>query len=681
MPHTLVIAEKPQMGRDIAQALSGLTGASVRNGDLCQHVGNICVVGAQGHLFALASPEEYGDQFHFPWRVDPLPVLPENFRIEPNFQKDKGKVVNSDLTQIIRKRLARIKELIQAADVVVHAGDPDREGQLIVDDIIRQFDFKGQVKRLWLHAQTTDGILDAWKAMKDNQVYANLGFAAVAWRESDWVIGMNATRAFSAIWWRKGHKGILNIGRVVAPVVGLIDQREKDIQSFVPTNHFGLRAHIAIAPHAPFVGTWIKPQDGEGRPEFDPTGKMIIDRKFIDGIKNKCEGKVARIVVADTIPKRERPPLLFSLTELQKMAARMGYSPDDTLKAAQALYEVHKLTSYPRTECQYAPESEHRKASSTIKSLMGNFGDSWSPPSGWDASRKSDAFDDKKLGDHFAIIPQPVSCPVGKLKPIERDVYKLICRQYLAQFFPHHEYSATTLVAEVAGEQFKATGRVPMVEGWRCLFGGGNAVKKGGPDCDEQDSLPHVKVGDQGKAAPVEIEAKKTEAPRRFDAITLLDAMERAHMYVTDPKVKAKLKQVEGIGTAATRAATIAKAVATELIGEDRSGKVISYYPTPKGMGYVMCVTETLTKPDLTAWFEGKLEELAKGQLSYVEYRQMLTKLTNHIIASAKDGSALQKMPGPDDLPAAVQVKRSKRPAGAARKSTGLKRAPARKAL
>lgn len=668
------------MGREIAEALADLTGNSVRNGELCQHVGDICVVGAQGHLFALSDPDEYGEQFHFPWRVEPLPVLPERFLIEPNFEKSKGKVVNSDLTKSIRSRIARIKDLIRSADTVIHAGDPDREGQLIIDDILREFKFKGQVKRLWLHAQTLEGIQDAWRAMKDNKVYANLGLAAVARRESDWVIGMNSTRAFTTIWWKKGHKGILNIGRVVTPVVGLIVRREKEIESFVPTNHYSLRAHLAIGSHEPYIANWIKPQDGEGRPEFDPTGKLIIDRRYIESIHAQCNGKPAKIVLAETNPKRERAPLLFSLTELQKMAAKMGHSPDATLKAAQALYESHKLTSYPRTECQYAPESEHRKAPSTIKAILANFGDAWEPPAGWDASRKSAAFDDKKLGDHFAIIPLPASCSVSGLKPIERDVYKLICRQYLAQFFVHHEYSATTLIAEVCGHQFKATGRVPLVEGWRCLFGGSKAVKKGGPDSDEQDSLPPVQVGDTGIANPVEIEAKKTEPPRRFDAITLLDAMERAHMFVTDPKVKATLKQVEGIGTAATRAATIAKAVATDLIGEDRSGKVISYYPTPKGMGYVMCVTETLTKPDLTAWFEGKLEELADGRLQYDEYRKMLAKLTNHIIGSAKDGSALKKMPGPDELPAAVEVKRSRKASSAKRKSTGLKRASPRKA-
>lgn len=665
------------MGRDIAAALSHLFGTGVRSDGLCQHVGKYTVVGAQGHLFALAAPDEYGEQFHFPWRVGPLPVLPDEFIIEPNYQKEKGKVVNSSLTQAIRARLSKIKELIKDAEEVVHAGDPDREGQLIVDDIIRQFKFRGPVKRLWLHAQTSDGIQEAWRTMKDNKVYANLGVAAVARRESDWAIGMNATRAYSALWWQKGHKGILNIGRVVTPVVGMIVQREKDIENFVPIDHYSLRAHINIGQHAPFIASWVKPTDGEGRSEFDSSGKLVIDRKYVAGIQAKCNNQQAEIIVADTTSKKERPPLLFSLVELQKMAARMGYSPDEVLAAAQSLYEKHKLTSYPRTECQYAPESEHAKAPSVIKNILSNFSGTWAIPSGWDAKRKSDSWDDKKLAEHFAIIPLASSCAVGGLTQIERDVYKLVCRQYIAQFFPHYEFMATTLIARVVDETFKATGRIPTAEGWRALFGGMEAAKKksADPDSDEQDNLPAVKVGDLGKASPIDLEAKKTKPPSRFTSITLLEAMEKAYLFVTDPKVKARLRQVEGIGTSATRASIIARAISTGLAGDDRSGKIITYYPTPKGFGYIMCISETLTKPDLTAWFEGKLDDLAKGALQYEDYRKMLARLVDHVISSVKSGAALQMMPSPDQMPAAVEVKKSRK-STAPRKTTGLKRAP-----
>jgi DNA topoisomerase-3 len=673
MSKILVIAEKPSMGRDIADALSAKLGVPVRNGGLCQHVGQYTVVGAQGHLFSLVYPEEYGTQFAFPWRVGVLPVLPETFLLEPNYERKNGKVVDSSLTQSIRTRLGKIAELIATADEVIHAGDPDREGQLIIDDILRHFDFRGGVRRLWLHAQTRDGILDALQKMKDNATYTNLGIAAVARRESDWAIGMNATRAYSAVWWQKGHKGVLNVGRVVTPVVGMIVQREKDIENFVPINHYTLRAHVHIGANDPFIATWVKP-NGEGRPEFDVSGKLVIDRAFVQAIQAKCEGKPAKIITADKTPKSEKPPLLFSLVELQKMAARMGYSPDEVLAAAQALYEKHKLTSYPRTECQYAPESEHLKAGDVIKSISSNFASVWPIPAGWDAKRKSEAWNDAKLAEHFAIIPLTTSCPVGGLSKIEKDVYRLICRQYLAQFFPRFEFLATTLVVQVEGETFKATGKTPTVEGWRCLFGGASAVaKKTGPDSDEQDCLPGVSLGQTGRAKPIDLEANKTQPPKRFTAITLLEAMEKAYLFVTDPKVKAKLKQVEGIGTAATRATIIARTVSTGLAAEDRTGKVISYMPTPKAFGYIACLSQTLTKPDLTAWFEGKLDDLSKGALKYIDYRIMLAKLVDHVITAAKNGTALQNMPRPEDMPAQVAAKKPRK--SAPRKTAGAKRA------
>jgi DNA topoisomerase-3 len=652
MPKILVIAEKPSMGRDIADALGLMLRMNVTKGELCQYVGDYIIVGAQGHLFSLVDGEHYGAQFAFPWRIEALPVLPQEFVIEPNFQKVHGKVVNNDLTKSIRARIARIKVLIADADEVVHAGDPDREGQLIIDDVLRHVRFKGPVRRLWLHAQTCEGIQDAWRKMRDNKTYANLGIAAVARRESDWAIGINATRAYSALWWKKGHKGVLNIGRVVTPVVGMIVQREKDIRAFVPIDHFTLKAQINIGDKAPFVASWIKPI-GEGRPEFDPSGKLIINRSMVSGVAQKCHGKMAIITVSEKSAKKESPPLLFSLVDLQKMAAKMGHSPEDVLTAAQSLYEKHKLLSYPRTECQYAPESEWLHAGDVISAITRNFSGSWTIADGWDPQRRSRAWDDKKLAEHFAILPLKTTRSVANLGKIERDVYRLVCRQYLAQFFPAYEYMAATVVADVAGERFKATGKAPTQEGWRAIYGGAAAAARRSDGEDEsQDGLPNLSVGEKGVADPIELLSKKTEPPKRFTAITLLEAMEKVHLFVTDPKVKAQLKSIEGLGTAATRAATISKVVTAGFAVEERAGKVISYAPTAKAFAYIESVPDALAKPDLTAWFEGKLEELKGGTLAYDRYRILLAKLVGKAIEAAKDGSALMKMPGVQDMPA-----------------------------
>ena len=661
----LVIAEKPQMGRDIADALSRMNQTPVQRGDLCQRVGNYVVTGAQGHLFALAEPEHYGNEFSFPWRAEVLPVLPDTFVLEPNFVKERGKVINNDLTKSICARLGRLKELIKEATEVIHAGDPDREGQLIIDDILREFGFKGPVKRLWLHAQTLDGIEDAWLKMKSNRDYANLGLAAVARRESDWAIGMNSTRAFTAQWWKKGHKGVLNIGRVVTPVVGMIVQREKDIRAFQPIDHFTLKAKIQIDQHPEFQAAWVKPS-GEP-PEFDPSGKIVLSRAMVETIAKRCTGSKAEIIVSDKTPKKEAAPLLFSLTELQKMAAKMGYSPDDVLKAAQSLYEKHKLTSYPRTECQYAPESEHKKAAQVLQTIVANFSGSKQIQPGYDHSRKSKSWNDAKLAEHFAIIPLPTKLSVDQLSKIESDVYWLVCRQYLVQFYADYEFMATVIVAQVQDQKFKATGSVPTILGWREIYGG--AVKKKVDDDEAQDDLPNVNAGDKGVANAVTVIAKKTERPKRFTAITLLEAMEKAYLFVTDPKVKAALKQVEGLGTAATRASVIAKIVTAGFATEDKAGKVISYAPTPKAMTYIECVPENLAKPDLTAWFEGKLEELSKGTLEYQKYREFLSKLVCQFISTAKDGVAYSKMPTPEQMPTAVVQAKKAAPAKRSSKS------------
>lgn len=264
------------------------------------------------------------------------------------------------------------------------------------------------------------------------------------------------------------------------------------------------------------------------------------------------------------------------------------------------------------------------------------------------------------MAEHFAILPLKTSLSVSSLSKIERDVYRLVCRQYLVQFFAAYEYMATTVVADVAGERFKATGKAPMQEGWRVIYGGAAAAASRRSDGEDepQDGLPDVSVGDKGIADPVELISKKTEPPKRFTAITLLEAMEKVHLFVTDLKVKAQLKSVEGLGTAATRAATIAKVVTAGFAVQEMAGKVISYAPTAKAFAYIESVPDALAKPDLTAWFEGKLEALKGGTLAYERYRVLLAKLVDKAIESAKDGSALMKMPGVQAAPAAPVSKK-----------------------
>jgi len=653
----LIIAEKPAMGRDIAKALASMLQVSVGVDRLAQHVGDWMVIGAQGHMFKLVDAESYGDEYSFPWRISTLPVIPERFLLEPNFETKNGVVIESSLTIGKRQRLAQIRELLSKADEVVHAGDPDREGQSIVDDLLNEFGFQGPVSRLWLHAQTDEGIRDAWLKKKPNSDYGNLGIAAVARRESDWAIGINNTRAYSALWWQKGHKGLLQIGRVFSPLVGMIVQRENDIRNFVPVDHYSVQAKIEIDGHSPFLADWIKPED-DGSGNFDANGRLI-NRALAADVVKVCQKQVATVVLATRVADKEACPLLFSLMDLQKGAARLGYSPDQVLDAAQALYEKHKLTSYPRTECQYAPESEHLKAAEVFSAIKNNFSGQWTIAPGFDSGRKSRSWNDKKLGDHFAIIPLASRANLGSLSQCEKDVYQMICRQYIAQFFPPYEYTQTTLEVQVWDQYFRAAGRTPGFLGWRELFGGAPKAGDAG-DLSNQSILPPVQLNDEGVATQVDLIRNKTKPPARFNAITLLEAMERAYLFATDPKVIKKLKQVEGIGTAATRAQTISKTLSSGLVKEDKSNRIISYYPTPKAFGYIQSIPPVMAKPDLTAWFEGKLEQMKEGSLGYAEYRVMLSKLIHHTLEEAKNGEALRRMPAPDELPEPVAASRRK---------------------
>lgn len=663
------------MGRDIAQTLSNMLRLPVMRSELAQIVGPYTVIGAQGHLFALSEPETYGSQFASPWRLASLPVLPEKFTLQPNLQRRSGKIIDSDLNKSIRTRLAQIKVLLKNADEVINCGDPDREGHLIISDILREFKFTGPVKRLWLHAQTPEGIEQAWHAMKDNALYANLELSALARRESDWAIGINNTRAYTILWHKKGHSGVLNIGRVVTPVVGMMVQREKDINNFKPTFHFGLKAQFGVGNDS-FWALWQKPS-GEP-PVFDATGKLIVDKSFVQNVQTQCNGSTATITESLKTPKREGPPLLFSLTELQKMAAKIGYSPEDVLKAAQALYEKHKLTSYPRTECQYAPESEHKHSKKVLDAIVKNFTGAWSIPPKYNPAQKSRAWDDAKLAEHYAILPLATACDINTLTQLERDVYKLICRQYLVQFYGDYEYLNTTIFARAGEHTFKATGNVPVQLGWREIYGGAAKAKAG--DDEAQENLPNVSKSDAARVLKTELLSKQTEPPKRFTAITLLEAMERAHQFVTDPRVKAALKEVSGLGTAATRANIIAKIVSSGFAVEQKTNvsgkgsKVITYVPTAKALTYIACVPERLATPDLTAWFEGKLDELLKGTLSYDRYREILAKLVHASLESALNGEAIGKIPNVQDMPA-EQVTTKK--AAAPRKKTFTRKSKA----
>jgi len=661
----LIIAEKKQLAIDIANTL----GKPIDHGSFFE-LPNYDVVPAQGHLLSQAQAEDYDPKYK-KWRLEDLPINPPVFKMVIKRDKQTG-----ETNRYAKNQLTVMKRLMANASQVINAGDPDREGQIIVDEILTFLGCKLPTKRLWLHKQTTEGIRDGMANLKDNRQYEGLSKAAKCRAEADWLVGINNTRGYTVAWQSRGHEGVFNVGRVKTPVIGLVVQREIDIENFKPQTYFVIKATIKTLK-GNFDAKWIR---GERHKEgFDSEGRLL-------------DGKIAQSIVDNTImqmgiieeAKRERvkvsPPLLFSLGDLQKLAYGFGLSPDRTLEIAQSLYDTHKLTSYPRTSCAYAPESEWKRASTVISALKENFGDQWDFAGRPEASIKSPAWNDKKLGAHYAIIPLETRRPVANLSKDEQLVYRLIVRQYIAQFHPDYEYDATKLVALVNGERFGAYGQVPGALGWHQII----PLSKANKDDSANAPLPSVNKGEQCRSNPVVAETAKTKPPPRYNGGTLLDAMEEAWKLVSDPKIKATIKQVEGIGTDATRSNIIKECLDGGFFVETKIDRSNVYIPTQKGRIYMKAVDPDLTKVDLTAYVEGQLEQIKDGKLEVSKFRELLERFMNRILVKVKDGTVAASMPSPDQVPPDTFGKKKTGKAGSklarSRSGLGSKTPEARKA-
>lgn len=570
------------MATDIAKALGRF---ERRNGYF--EVGDDIVTFAVGHLLGQATPDAYGEQYgrDRPWSFDTLPIVPTAWK---TFVYPETK-----------DQLAILGQLLKTADTVVNCGDAAREGQMIVDEIIAHFGFKGRAQRLWLQSMTPEGIRKAMRQIKDNSAYANLMASAVARSRADWLFGMNLTRAFSIPWKQAGHKGALHIGRVKTPTLCFVVERELAIRSFVPKDYFLVRCEIEH-PNGAFIATWQPAEDSDF---LDEEGR-IASRDTAETMATWFDGMPSEIRSCETQAKAVSPPLPFSLGDLQKEAnGLLGLSPSQTLEIAQALYETHKLTSYPRTDYNHLPEEEHKHAQQLIEAAMSNFGAAWPFKEEPDFTIKSPAWDSKKIGDHHAIRPtETKDYDLNRLSKNELAVYRLVVRNFLAQFYPNYRYNATSVIVDCDGETLKATGNTPIAAGWRVLFG---QPKEDG----EESALPAMKNGDLVVIGKATVEAKKTSPPPRFTGASLIDAMERAHLFVADETLKSSLKGA-GIGTPATRAGIVDELVSQGYLEIEKK----HYLPTERAMLLHQAIPIALRKPDSTALIEDTLKRIESGE-------------------------------------------------------------------
>lgn len=627
----LYIAEKPSVGRELAKCL---TGPVVRHDGYLETRDGI-VTWLFGHILRQAEPDEYNPQYKR-WRAEDLPIIPDQWKLFV----DKN----------CEKQFAIVKSLIEKADEIVHGGDPDREGQLLVDEVLDYIGTTKPVKRILLNALDETSIKKANSNLRENRDFFNLKQSALARVRADWLIGMNLSRAYTLAARRAGHdKLVLPIGRVKTPTLALVVRREREIENFKPVDYYTIKGIFAHA-NGSFQAQW-KPKDTMAGLDSE---NRLIDRQI-------AEDKLAFfqalphdgvITAYQKTKKQEAQPLPFSLSTLQVLAGKMyGYAPQVVLDTAQKLYEK-KLTTYPRSDCEYLPTNQFSDAGKILQNLAYAGDDeiaAWAPKA--DTKIKSRAWNDKKISAHHAIIPTTVKANVLALTAEERNLYHLIARGYIAQFYPVHTYDQTKVEVTYKEELFTASGRTERELGWKEMY---QSKRKKSEDDDENKdedesdkTLPAMKKKDGANWTGGDITQRATKPPVRFTPSTLLAGMKEIHKYVKNPEAKKQLKDVYGIGTEATRATIIDDLIKRKFMTAKGKKKYLS--PTPAAFLLIDALPDEMTYPDSTAIWEDKLHSMSEGDGSLDEFLKGQIEFTRRLCSKA--GNARMEVTGENVCP------------------------------
>lgn len=605
---TLIIAEKPDMGRNIAAAIE----PRAKNHRTYMEGEQYIITWAIGHLIGLAEPDAY-DAKYKKWNMMDLPIIPESFKLVPNRK-------TSDQLKVIMELSKRSSQLVNCCD----AG---REGQYIFSLIQRHLKLNQPVKRLWISDLTPESIRKGFAELKDGSEYDNLTKAATARSEADWLIGMNGSRAFTT-----KHNVLLSVGRVQTPVLALIYDRQKTIESFSSLKYFVVEAALAQGETS-FRGTW--------------QGDRLNDGAKAAAIAAKVKGKMGAVASYEAKDVKEYPFKLYDLTLLQREAnGRYGFSAKKTLDTAQALYEKHKVISYPRTNSNYVTEQNIPEMHKALAALQGTAYDKWVGSANRALVHKGNKFicNPSKVEDHHAILP--TTRKAGSLSPDEAKLYDLIVKRFLSQFYPPAEYKAHTVLTEVEGETFKSNIKELRSLGWKAIYADDKKEKtdkKTDKNEKDQDANDEVEVAfpfhldkNQGVACiDAEAKEKETQPPKAFTEGTLLKAMESAGKVIEDEEVRDAMKD-SGLGTPATRAATIERLKNMEYVV--MQGKRILI--TQKGRTAIELIraagVELLTSPEMTGMWEKRLSEIARGTASDAQFMENVKKFATMIVQKVK---------------------------------------------
>jgi DNA topoisomerase III len=612
MGKALIIAEKPSVATDISKALGGFK----KEGDYFEN-DQYVIASAVGHLLELCVPDQF-EVKRGKWSFANLPVIPPHFDLRP-IEKSES-------------RLKLLIRLIKRKDVdrLINACDAGREGELIFRYIVQHARTEKPIQRLWLQSMTPTAIRDGFQALRNEATMRPLADAAICRSESDWLVGINGTRAMTAFNSKTGGFHLTTVGRVQTPTLAILVEREEKIKKFVPRDYWELHGTFE-AKNGSYTGRWFDESFARDKKEGDTElrSERIWDLQRAEEIRARCLGKTG-VVTEESKPTTQAAPLLYDLTSLQREAnGRFGFSAKMTLQIAQALYEKHKVLTYPRTDSRALPEDYMPTVQRTLETLQqtqyGTFAGQILQQ-GWVRPNKR-VFNNAKVSDHFAIIP--TSQAPRTLSEPEAKLYDMVTRRFLAVFYPSAEFLVTTRITRVEQEAFKSEGKVMVNPGWRAVYG---------HEVAQDDSTPNLVAivnGEQVNTVTIDLQANQTKPPPRFSEATLLSAMEGAGKLIEDEELREAMS-AKGLGTPATRASIIEGLLFEKYI--QRLGRELQ--PTAKAISLIALLRglgiPELCSPELTGDWEFRLKQMERGQLKRPDFMKQIEEMTRHIVEKTR---------------------------------------------
>ena len=586
----LFLCEKPSQGNDIGRIL----GATQR-GEGCLSGSGVTVTWCIGHLVEAAAPEVY-DAALKRWSLDQLPIIPQQWRVEV-------KPKTATQFKVVKALLAKTTHLVIATDA-------DREGELIAREIIDLCGYRGPIARLWLSALNDASIRTALAKLRPSAETLPMYYSALARSRADWLVGMNLSRLFTVLGRQAGYDGVLSVGRVQTPTLKLVVDRDREIAAFVSVPYWAIDVSLSAGGQT-FTAQWVAPDastDDAGRCLRQPVAQQAAQQIRAAGS--------AQVVSVETERVREGPPLLFDLGTLQEVCSKqLGLDVQETLEIAQALYETHKATTYPRSDSGYLPESMFAEVPTVLDSLLKTDPTLAQIMGQLDRTQRSRAWNDGKVTAHHGIIPTLEPANLSAMSEKERALYRLIRAHYLAQFLPHHEFDRTVADLSCGQQKLVATGKQVVARGWRLVLA--ESEREGSADEDgdapvRTQVLPALRDGMACQVAGADIKALKTMPPKPYTQGELVKAMKGVARFVTDPRLKQKLKDTTGIGTEATRANIISGLIARGYIVK----KGRSIRASDAAFTLIDAVPAAIADPGTTAVWEQALDMIEAGQLT-----------------------------------------------------------------